>query len=78
VQVSQYKIIKDDDGKSLIHFVSKGDTDMMYSIPISRTQGAFDSFLRNMFFQIMVNTDHDIKVEFIEKCLELRGKMDPE
>jgi hypothetical protein len=76
VQVCQYRIIKDDDGKSLIQFDSEGDAEMMYSIPISRTQGAFDSFLRNMFFQITVNTGHDIKIGFIEKCLELRGKMD--
>jgi hypothetical protein len=76
VQVCQYRIIKDDDGKSLIQFDSEGDAEMMYSIPISRTQGAFDSFLRNMFFQITVNTCHDIKIGFIEKCLELRGKMD--
>ncbi len=29
-----------------------------------------------MFFQITVNTGHDIKIGFIEKCLELRGKLD--
>ncbi len=72
----QYRIIKNDDGKPLIQFDRECDAEMMYSIPISSTQGAFDSFLRNMFFQKTVNTGHDIKIGFIEKCLELRGKTD--
>lgn len=75
VQVRRYHIITDDDGKSSIQFDEEGDEEKTYSIPILKTKGAFDSFLRNMFFQMTVDTRHDINIEFIEQCLKLRGKL---